>query len=345
MPAKHLFVSYARHDLPVVRLVVDALQLALRARKAPVDLWFDVGMLNAGESWHDTIQRALGDSVGVLFFLSPAALASEFVAREIAAAQAQPGRLILPILIERGTVMPPALQALNAFDLSDAVDDRRMLDARVDLLAEQIAARLPAAVQGPGLPARLASQLADLATTAVRRWSAPGEPVADAATAASVFVVHGHDLAARDLVCSALTGFGIEPVVLSKQVSGSRSLLEKFLTVAEQARFAVVIVSADDVGAALRQYDAPGVGERALRFRMRQNVVLELGFFYGRLGWENVFVLQAPPPKVFPDFERPSDLDGVMFDEIDAAGRWREVLVGKLRAARFTIAPASPPSS
>src|SRR6266571_198565 len=50
----------------------------------------------------------------------------------------------------------------------------------------------------------------------------------------------------------------------------------------------------------------------------------ELGFFYGLLGWENVFVLYRPPDHVYPNFERPADIDGAVFDEMDPSGAWRE---------------------
>jgi len=82
------------------------------------------------------------------------------------------------------------------------------------------------------------------------------------------------------------------------------------------------------------------VGDKALQFRARQNVILELGFFYGYLGWENVFVIHRAPPRVFPNFERPSDLDGAVFDAIDVDGKWRETLRRRLAEAGFKIRAA-----
>jgi predicted nucleotide-binding protein len=64
---------------------------------------------------------------------------------------------------------------------------------------------------------------------------------------------------------------------------------------------------------------------------------LELGFFYGYLGWEKVFVLIKKPGKVFPNFERPSDLAGAVFDPIDEGGGWKTVLAAKLREAGFHL--------
>ena len=76
---------------------------------------------------------------------------------------------------------------------------------------------------------------------------------------------------------------------------------------------------------------------RALQFRGRQNVILELGFFYGFLGWENVFVLLKKPDKVWPNFERPSDLEGVVFDEVDSSHRWKGYLTDRLAQAGFDL--------
>jgi predicted nucleotide-binding protein len=127
---------------------------------------------------------------------------------------------------------------------------------------------------------------------------------------------------------------------LSRARGSTQSLLQKFFKVAGDARFAIVVLSADDVGASRLQFDTDGVGERALQFRARQNVILELGFFYGRLGWENVFVVQRPADKVYPNFERPSDVAGAVFDQMDAEGIWRETLTEKLREAGFRLARA-----
>jgi predicted nucleotide-binding protein len=108
----------------------------------------------------------------------------------------------------------------------------------------------------------------------------------------------------------------IKPVILSQTLGPAQSLLQKFFQSSRESPFAIVILTADDLGASRVQYEADGVADKALQFRARQNVILELGFFYGYLGWENVFVVYRKPPRVFPNFERPSDLDGAVFDAI-----------------------------
>jgi predicted nucleotide-binding protein len=85
------------------------------------------------------------------------------------------------------------------------------------------------------------------------------------------------------------------------------------------------------------QYEASGVGDKALKFRARQNVILELGYFYGFLGWDKVFVLEKSPPHVFPDYERPSDLHGVLFDRFDASGKWKNTISARMAEAGFKV--------
>ena len=67
-------------------------------------------------------------------------------------------------------------------------------------------------------------------------------------------------------------------MVLSRLDDSPQSLFQKFWFVATQARFAIVLLSPDDYGASRRQYEAVNVAEKALQFRARQNVILELGF-------------------------------------------------------------------
>jgi hypothetical protein len=97
------------------------------------------------------------------------------------------------------------------------------------------------------------------------------------------------------------------------------------------------LLTADDRGASREQYDVSDVGERALQFRARQNVILELGFFYGQLGFENVFVIYKKPDLPWPNFERPSDLDGVVFDNLSEPN-WKTKLGQRLRNAGFDVA-------
>lgn len=137
------------------------------------------------------------------------------------------------------------------------------------------------------------------------------------------FIVHGHDGAARESVARFLSRLGVEPIILHEQATEGRTLIEK-LEHYSDVDFAVVLLTPDDVGAA--NADAGNLQPRA-----RQNVVLELGYFAGKLTRRNVCALYQGP------LELPSDLVGVGYVELDAGGGWQIKLARELKAAGFTI--------
>ena len=65
--------------------------------------------------------------------------------------------------------------------------------------------------------------------------------------------------------------------------------------------------------------------------RARQNVVLELGYFIGRLGRDRVCALKRD------DIEMPSDFGGVVYETFDSGGGWKQALGRELQAAGFDI--------
>lgn len=138
-----------------------------------------------------------------------------------------------------------------------------------------------------------------------------------------VFVVHGHDGAAREGVARFLERLGLEPIVLHERPNKGRTLITKFREESADIKFAVVLMTPDDHGAVS--------GESATRRRARQNVVFELGFFIGKYGLQRVAAL------VKGDIERPSDFEGVVYISLDEAGGWKQQLGRELQAAGFKI--------
>ncbi len=324
----YFFISYARHDAEIVHPIVAGLI------KRGVNVWMDQQTLTAGQSWKAEIYQALRNAAGLIVFVSEASMASEWVATEISAAAASEQSFITPVILEPVSTLPRAIANRQWVDVS-ALTGPEQVSRAVDLLVRAVTVyqqTLPAR-PAPAMSEREMAALAEATAEDRRGGSAPAPPEEPPR---SVFVVHGHDLALRDEVEAYLTTLGVEPVVLTKIANDQLSLLQKFLTWSRDVRFAVVLISADDFGASRRQYEAPDVGDRALQFRARQNVILELGFFYGYLGWEHVFVLFKPSERVFPNFERPSDLDGILFDEVDADGKWKDILKGRLKQAGFS---------
>lgn len=117
-----------------------------------------------------------------------------------------------------------------------------------------------------------------------------------------VFIVHGTDHAIRDKIDLFLRDSGLSTVVMEGVAHGGRTLPEKFEEIAQTCGFAVFILSPDDL---LYRHDKSEVK------RARQNVVLELGYFWGQLGRKLKFALL-----VDPTIEFPTDIQGIGWIEI-----------------------------
>jgi predicted nucleotide-binding protein len=137
-----------------------------------------------------------------------------------------------------------------------------------------------------------------------------------------VFLVHGHDESARETVARFLEKIGLDVVILSEKPGSSDTLIEKMERYSDVA-FAVVLLRPDDLG-------AETVANAKMRPRARQNVILELGYFMGKLGRGRVVALLKG------ELEHPSDYDGVNYVSMDE-GAWRLRLTQELQAAGLKV--------
>jgi predicted nucleotide-binding protein len=164
-------------------------------------------------------------------------------------------------------------------------------------------------------------------------WEAPTSEVATLElssldpqeTDSRIFIVHGHDEAAKESVARFIEHLlGTKPVILNEQAHQGITLIEK-LERYRNIGYAVVLLTPDDIG---------GVkdSERdSLRLRPRQNVVLELGFFIGALGRDRVCTLYKR------EIEMPTDYVGSGYIAMDAGGGWKMGLARELKAANFAV--------
>lgn len=136
-----------------------------------------------------------------------------------------------------------------------------------------------------------------------------------------VFIVHGHDDGAREMVARFLEKIGLEAVILHEQANQGRTVIEKVVAHGDVG-FAVVLLTPDDEGS---------VKGGTLEPRPRQNVLLELGYFIGRLGRDKVCALKRGI------LEIPSDFAGVVWEQMDAGGGWKQSLARELQAAGHEI--------
>jgi predicted nucleotide-binding protein len=141
--------------------------------------------------------------------------------------------------------------------------------------------------------------------------------------AARVFIVHGHDDRIREAVARFIERLGLDAVILHEQPNAGRTIIEKFESCADVG-FAVVLLTPDDVGAS-RAASADS------KLRARQNVIFELGFFFGKLGRNRVAALYSD------GVELPSDLHGILYIALDPHGGWHLQLAKEMKQAGLPI--------
>lgn len=134
-----------------------------------------------------------------------------------------------------------------------------------------------------------------------------------------IFIVHGHDGELKHSVARIVEKQGIEAVILSEQANQGRTIIEKFEANSDVGG-AICLFTADDVGKAK---DASSENSRA-----RQNVVLETGYFMGKLGRKHVVILADS------EIEIPSDLSGMVYTNTT---NWEVSLLKDLKAMGYEV--------
>jgi predicted nucleotide-binding protein len=141
-----------------------------------------------------------------------------------------------------------------------------------------------------------------------------------------IFVVHGHDEAAKESTSRFIEKLGLEALILHEQPNRGRTIIEKFEDYSNVG-FAVVLLTPDDMGVAKELADRPDKWKP----RARQDVIFELGFFSGKLGRSKVCVLYKESVDI------PSDYLGVVYVPMDSEGAWRLKLAKEIKSAGLNI--------
>lgn len=135
-----------------------------------------------------------------------------------------------------------------------------------------------------------------------------------------VFIVHGHDGELKEKVARRLEQQGIEAIILSEQVNRGRTIIEK-LEAYSDVNVAIVLFTQDDLGVAKEEKGNE-------KYRARQNVVFEAGYFMGYLGRENIIMIADE------NVEIPGDLSGMVYTTKD---NWEFEMLKELNAAGMKV--------
>jgi len=186
----------------------------------------------------------------------------------------------------------------------------------------------------------------------------------------NVFIVHGTDHTSLKELKTLLEGVGLNPIILHEQPSRGMTLIEK-LEKYSDVGFAFIILTPDDVG--VGQLEAAPlisktIGKKnarkeaaaaffethpeatvnmlidlinLLKERARQNVVLEFGYFIGKIGRGNVCCLYKG------NIELPSDMGGICYVHFEnSVNEAMETILKELRATGYDIkSEGLPPNS
>lgn len=134
-----------------------------------------------------------------------------------------------------------------------------------------------------------------------------------------IFIVHGHDGELKQSVARLIEKQGIEAIILSEQANQGRTIIEKFENYSD-IDGAICLFTSDDIGRAKEDTEDES--------RARQNVVLETGYFMGKLGRDHVVILADN------GIEMPSDLSGVVYTDTES---WKIDLLKELKAIGYTV--------
>lgn len=139
-----------------------------------------------------------------------------------------------------------------------------------------------------------------------------------------IFIVHGHDQLIKLELESYLRDLELEPIILHKVDGEGLTIIEKFEKNANLCDFAFILLTPDDPLNSFESHNS--------EFRARPNVIMELGYFIGKLGRKRVAILRKGNVEIH------SDILGIEYISIDhgieAAG---EKIRRRLRNAEYNV--------
>jgi putative nucleotide-binding protein containing TIR-like domain len=138
-----------------------------------------------------------------------------------------------------------------------------------------------------------------------------------------VFIVHGHDDAAKEKVARFIEKLGFEAIILHEQASSGNTIIEK-IEEYSNVGFAIVLYTPCDEG-------GPKGKKDQVKSRARQNVVFEHGYLMGKIGRKNVC------PLVKGDLETPTDISGIVYTPMDEGDGWKSKVADEMEACGYEV--------
>lgn len=138
-----------------------------------------------------------------------------------------------------------------------------------------------------------------------------------------VFIVHGHDDAAKEAAARFVENLGFKAIILHEQASSGKTIIEK-IEANSNVGFGIVLYTPCDLGRSKEEKDQ-------LKPRARQNVVFEHGYLMGKIGRENVCAL------VKGDIEKPTDISGVVYIPMDEGDGWKLAVAKEMKKSGYDV--------
>ncbi|MBI4846302.1 MAG: nucleotide-binding protein [Candidatus Omnitrophica bacterium] len=145
-----------------------------------------------------------------------------------------------------------------------------------------------------------------------------------------IFVVHGHDHSLKTEVENFLINIGLEPIVLHKKPDEGQTIIEKFEKHSDVG-YAFILLTPDDIAYTIDQ-DAIEDSKRTKQKQSRPNVILEFGYFVGKLGRNRVCCIYKEGVAL------PSDLSGLLYKKIEKSIEEKGYeIIKELQAAGYKL--------
>lgn len=162
----------------------------------------------------------------------------------------------------------------------------------------------------------------------------------------NIFIVHGKDTRPVEELKAMLKEFGLNPIVLQEQPSGSMTIVEKLEKYSDDIGFAFVLLTPDDALVPTKpcvQINKKSgtirplyIYDRKPIFRARQNVILEFGFFVAKLKRDKVCCLYRENTEL--PYDIPSDMHGIIYIPFkESVKECRDKIIKELKAAGYEV--------